>query len=357
MKFTIHPYSPNNQKCNTHQTGFRFGNADFERRKRILPNAQTLYDSSDRIVQNLDRADQFLRQHQPQLGLAVFEAIERHGEQSEQVLSAQIKHELHKVRQANFDLAKDIHNERAKAKLKEALQYLKEHHYFNNNALIAPQVVHGYANLGTYTFNNNIYKGTVARLTPQELQDNMDDFEGLFIETGHYTPQQKQIYINKIKEELPYLEKAIRLTDRMIGTPQARLLAKAEYLTAKGHVYHGLAHLSPKYFNAAWRETSDSPFLIYSKISRQAFHEATCLLADYKRSAEFQNSSREDQIVVEDLLFKLLTQKNKHLCESDGPHKPQSKSQVNSCGIIFSTLPTEGEDLVNLKPRFDHLHI
>lgn len=326
-----------------------FGDAIFERRQRVRAKSNLLqpanppiYDSSGRIPMLPDRAKAEAEGEKMSANLDFFSAVDHFGYDSVEEESARVNGSIAKVKQANAELAQDRNNKAAALNLKQAIHNLKNLHYFNRPA-ISPHVVHGYANLGLHTYSNAVYEATRETCTPGELQELSNSFEGMFIDLTHKSDREVDVYRSAIESELPMLDEAIALTDRMEGTPQARQLAKIEYLIAKGEVYHGLAHL---------RDIQDDEFYERSDQARVAFQQSTNLFKTYLESPDFANSSEEDKAIAKDLWHKLTTQKAVHLCKTQGPHAPDDQEK-STCKAIFARLPRLKNTGTLLKPLID----
>lgn len=162
---------------------------------------------------------------------------------------------------------------------------------------IHPQKIHTLANRGCYTFMNGVYRESERNFGKTEMENQDKKFEGMAIYIDPKMNHVKELF-RKTKEELPFLEKAIQLTERMEGTRADQLFAKAQYKTLLGEIYHGLAH---------FEEEDNKKRIAHSEKSATAFIDAI---------RTFQDILSRERTPAYEVAFRYLTeQKAPHLLE------------------------------------------
>jgi hypothetical protein len=298
----------------------------FDRRKKVDDTPAThVYESSGRIVSSPAFLPEALklakicmkeaRQHLMQFKSKVFSPLSI--QTKKRFLSAREKNtsrwrielETAKIRKANVQLAKDISPERNKTasqQLRKALKQLNKLGYLQQEKCDS-SVVHGLASLGCYTFTHDVYKATENTIGAEKLKKQEEEtFEGMSVDSSGDVKTDEKHY-KKMISELPMLEKAITLSERMQASNTDRLFAKAQYLTRKGEIHHGLAHLgSTNHFQAIYKNKE------HSQKARESFQEAINAI---NAIPVIQKTPHHAQ-----LLEQLQNVKAPHLCQVGSQH-------------------------------------
>lgn len=234
----------------------------------------------------------------------------------------QIAKDLAGVKLANLQLASDNSekaNQEAFRLLSGSLNRLIALGYPKQS--VSPVFIHGLYNRGTYAFNNELYRANQELWTPAEIQRRDDHFEGLAI------GRKSSVQLKKMKEGMPYLEKAIELADSI---PDHHL-SKSEYMIAKGEMLHAIAHLS---------EDQSEDFYNHSQESRDSFAAALKILEEIA-AKDFTPRHQELKRKLEEI-------KIPHLC--DHQHRANANDGSSVCG---TSLPQQHvhinmDDIINM---------
>jgi hypothetical protein len=230
--------------------------------------------------------------------------------------------ETAKIRKANVQIAKDVspeQNKIASKQLRKALKCLNKLGYFQQEKY-DPSVIHGMANLGCYTFTHDVYKATENTIGVEQLKKQEDEtFEGMVIDSSGNAETDEKHY-KKVLSELPMLEKAITLSEHMRASDTDRLFAKAQYLTRKGEIHHGLAHLGHS-TNAIHRNKE------HSQKAREAFQGAINAINAIPVTQKTPHHTQ--------LLEQLQNVKAPHLCQVGSQHTlTMSTENQKTCNAL-----------------------
>lgn len=222
---------------------------------------------------------------------------------------AHIAKDLAGVKLANLQLASDeseTANKKAFQLLSRSLNSLATLGYPQESVTPSPVFIHGLYNRGTYAFNNDLYRANQKAWTAAQIKEMDEDFEGLAV--GH----DSSIQLKKMKEGMPYLERAIELADSI---PDHHL-SKSEYIIAKGEMHHAIAHLG---------DSNPEELYNHSRKSRESFAKALEILESLEKSQPEHFTPRHNVLKA-----KLKDIKIPHLCEEK--HRSTTSDGSNVCG-------------------------
>lgn len=199
-------------------------------------------------------------------GKAVIDAALKLAEKEHRLIqkdptASPIEKAMTQIKLANARIAEDSNSDRGEIMLDKALQQLDQAGYHPPIGEANPLYIHGLYNRGAGYFNNWIYKETRRQLGDEEMDLSDADQEGLVFDLPIQTDQEARPIRKKLKEDLPYLDRAIALSQDL----QDRGLAQVEYLCVKGEILHTISHLY-----AFHPDQQD----IYDQLSLNAFEDA-----------------------------------------------------------------------------------
>jgi hypothetical protein len=250
------------------------------------------------------------------------------------------------VKEGNAELAQgsaDQHsNINPVRKIKYFLNNLTDFNYTSRNK-IAPPVIQGFANSGTFTLTHAAHDAT-AKHWGLKMQSFENRSEGLAV--GLPKGQREEEAIKQsLKNELPDLEKALTLAPKMKAkNPNIKKLTLAQLFNRNAELHHALAHyhstdnLRPGFFK--WVRPV---FSSYTQKARESTEQALKHLAEIPEKDHTHEHAR--------LAFNLNTKIN-HLC-NDEPHRSTSQEAKNVCGPMGrDAVPSHKKIIANF-PDFD----
>lgn len=224
----------------------------------------------------------------------------------------------------------------SKNRLQQAVEKLQE--LYGKKYPLSPALVQGYATLGTYTFDHDVFETTKAIWGDAKMAEEERTFEGMGVAPAT-SNRLRRTQRSSVEDDLQYLDQAIILSPHMKGSKFNQTLAEAEYRTRKGEVHHGLAHLYAS-TEEKWDEHTQS--------AREAFRDALKLLNNIRGNV-MENLPPEAKLMGEYLRKKLMEEKAPHLCDRESHHTertyPQEARDVCGAfsrqGVSFRAVPFE----------------